>query len=100
MVILNFFAFREDYTFTQIARFVHVFILLYVMWPRKLRDCLHKSIVRRCCSRRLTWYVKMGTGTRIRLGQAVDSTHYKHPLPERVYDIYRRAWGDIDDLNI
>jgi len=42
----------------------------------------------------------MGTGTRIRLGQAVDSTHYKHPLPERVYDIYRRAWGDIDDLNI
>ncbi len=26
----------------------------------------------------------------------VDWEHYKHPLPEDVYDIYLRSWGDID----
>jgi len=26
----------------------------------------------------------------------VDWKHYKHPLPEDVYDIYLRSWGDVD----
>jgi len=26
----------------------------------------------------------------------VDWAHYKHPLPEYVFDIYLRSWGDID----
>jgi integrase len=26
----------------------------------------------------------------------VDWEHYKHPLPEDVYDIYLRSWGDVD----
>ncbi len=25
----------------------------------------------------------------------VDWTHYKHPLPEHVYDIYMRCWGNV-----
>ncbi|MGZ7134112.1 MAG: hypothetical protein ACXVH4_05255 [Halobacteriota archaeon] len=25
----------------------------------------------------------------------VDWKHYKHPLPEHVYDIYMRSWGDV-----
>ncbi|MGZ4937055.1 MAG: hypothetical protein ACXV4C_10985 [Halobacteriota archaeon] len=25
----------------------------------------------------------------------VDWTHYKHPLPENVYDVYMRYWGDV-----
>jgi hypothetical protein len=25
----------------------------------------------------------------------VDWTHYKHPLPENVYDIYMKYWGDV-----
>ncbi|MDD1721008.1 MAG: hypothetical protein LUP95_03380 [Euryarchaeota archaeon] len=25
----------------------------------------------------------------------VDWSHYKHPLPEHVYDIYMRYWGDV-----
>ncbi len=25
----------------------------------------------------------------------VDWTHYKHPLPEHVYDMYMRCWGDV-----
>ncbi|MGZ4908031.1 MAG: hypothetical protein ACXV5F_05165 [Halobacteriota archaeon] len=26
----------------------------------------------------------------------VDWTHYKHPLPEHVYDAYREYWCDIE----
>ncbi len=26
----------------------------------------------------------------------LDWEHYKHPLPEDVYDIYLRSWGNID----
>ncbi|MGZ4853074.1 MAG: hypothetical protein ACXV3D_07815 [Halobacteriota archaeon] len=26
-------------------------------------------------------------------GQGVDWSHYKHPLPEHVYDVYMRYWG-------
>ncbi len=25
----------------------------------------------------------------------VDWTHYKYPLPEHVYDVYMRCWGDV-----
>jgi len=25
----------------------------------------------------------------------IDWTHYKHPLPENVYDIYMRYWADV-----
>ncbi|MGZ4953163.1 MAG: hypothetical protein ACXV5A_07185 [Halobacteriota archaeon] len=25
----------------------------------------------------------------------IDWKHYKHPLPEHVYDIYMRYWGDV-----
>ncbi|MGZ4847108.1 MAG: hypothetical protein ACXV3E_04920, partial [Halobacteriota archaeon] len=25
----------------------------------------------------------------------VDWSHYKHPLPEHVYDVYMRYWGDV-----
>jgi hypothetical protein len=25
----------------------------------------------------------------------IDWKHYKHPLPENVYDIYMRYWGDV-----
>ncbi|MGZ4885740.1 MAG: hypothetical protein ACXVI7_10065 [Halobacteriota archaeon] len=25
----------------------------------------------------------------------VDWTHYKHPLPEHVYDVYMNSWGDV-----
>ena len=25
----------------------------------------------------------------------VDWTHYKHPLPEHVYDVYMKSWGDV-----
>jgi hypothetical protein len=25
----------------------------------------------------------------------IDWTHYKHPLPEHVYDIYMRSWADV-----
>jgi integrase len=26
----------------------------------------------------------------------IDWKHYKHPLPENVYDVYMKAWGDVD----
>ncbi|MGZ4864980.1 MAG: hypothetical protein ACXV5N_10970 [Halobacteriota archaeon] len=25
----------------------------------------------------------------------VEWSHYKHPLPEHVYDVYMRYWGDV-----
>ncbi|MGZ7112124.1 MAG: hypothetical protein ACXVIU_12565 [Halobacteriota archaeon] len=25
----------------------------------------------------------------------VDWTHYKHPLPENVYDVYMKSWADV-----
>ncbi|MGZ7138090.1 MAG: hypothetical protein ACXVI7_07810 [Halobacteriota archaeon] len=25
----------------------------------------------------------------------IDWTHYKHPLPEHVYDVYMRYWGGV-----
>ncbi len=25
----------------------------------------------------------------------VDWSHYKHPLPKYVYDVYMRYWGDV-----
>lgn len=25
----------------------------------------------------------------------VDWTHYKHPLPEHVYDVYMKSWRDV-----
>ncbi len=25
----------------------------------------------------------------------VDWSHYKHPIPEHVYDTYMRYWGDV-----
>ncbi len=28
----------------------------------------------------------------------VDRAHYKHPLPEHVYEIYTRYWGDVSFL--
>jgi len=27
--------------------------------------------------------------------RGVDWSHYKHPLPEYVYEIYMKYWGDI-----
>jgi len=29
----------------------------------------------------------------------IDWKHYKHPLPENVYDIYMHYWGDVTFTN-
>jgi hypothetical protein len=26
----------------------------------------------------------------------IDWNHYKHPLPEHVYDVYIQFWGDVE----
>lgn len=26
----------------------------------------------------------------------IDWKHYKHPLPEHVYDSYMKSWADVD----
>ncbi|MGZ4948506.1 MAG: hypothetical protein ACXV5D_05590 [Halobacteriota archaeon] len=31
----------------------------------------------------------------VQQGAGVDYSHYEHPLPEDVYDVYMRYWGDV-----
>ncbi|MGZ7146472.1 MAG: hypothetical protein ACXVIA_07105 [Halobacteriota archaeon] len=42
-----------------------------------------------------TIFLEAGSATCIKVRGGVDWSHYKHPLPEHVYDRYMRYWGDV-----